>query len=270
MTDRWMLAALVVALGCGGDGDDLPFGDTAVVAVVNPIENDGNTAGLPAVFGDEIAELEVDVDPGGSGSTDSTGLAVIDDVDAGDLEIQVEEAPPLALGPVVGGDVLDVAVGFDGGDEALYPGFPIRYQVGGDIVVIGIDDDATDVLTQDGLIVFFEDGVHVGDLLIQGEDVILFGEGLRGDQVVVDGSIVVRGGNVRIRGITITGNLTVEGNNFGMAFSVVEGSTQLNGQAISFLRNVFCLGASVPSSNAALYDNAGLAPIPAPPSPVCP
>jgi len=44
------------------------------------------------------------------------------------------------------------------------------------------------------------------------------------------------------------------------SFSVVEGATQLNGQAISFLRNVFCNGANVPSWDAALYDNAGLAP----------
>lgn len=32
----------------------------------------------------------------------------------------------------------------------------------------------------------------------------------------------------------------------------------------------FCQGASVPSSNAALYDNAGLPPFPAPAAPVCP
>ncbi len=115
---------------------------------------------------------------------------------------------------------------------------------------------------------FFEDGVHVGDLLIQADDVVVFGEGFAEHGVVVDGNVTVRGGNVRIRGVTITGDLIVEGNNFGMSFSVVKGTTQLNGQAISFLRNVFCNGASVPSSNAALYDNLGLdSGAPAPPDP---
>ena len=117
---------------------------------------------------------------------------------------------------------------------------------------------------------FFEDGVHVGDLIIQGSNVILFGEGFAEHSVVVDGNVEVRGTDVRIRGVTITGNLNVLGNGFGMSFSVVQGETQLNGQAISFLRNIFCNGANVPSSNAALYDNLGLPPFVAPGDPDCP
>src|SRR5690606_36549975 len=135
---------------------------------------------------------------------------------------------------------------------------------------IAADVDATEALSTDRTLVFFEAGVHVGDRVIEGEDVILYGNNFDGEPAVVDGNVALRGGHVRIRAVTIAGSLTVFGNNFGMSFSVVEGQTQLNGQAISFLRNVFCQGANVPSSNAALYDNQGLPPFAAPPAPTCP
>jgi hypothetical protein len=265
-------ATLAMAAGCGGGGNDpyLPFGETAVVVVVNPLPNDGNTASLPAFVGAEYADIDVDAEPGGSSVTDDTGLAVLRDLDAGDLDLVFAGDAALPLEIISEGDVYDLAVAHDGSEVGLYPGFPIRYGVGGEIIVIATDGDAAEALNTDDTIVFFEDGVHVGDLVIEGGNVILFGDSFEGDPVVVDGSIEVRGGSVRIRGVTITGDLTVFGNNFGMSFSTVQGATQLNGQAISFLRNVFCQGATVPSSNAALYDNAGLPPFAAPLAPVCP
>jgi hypothetical protein len=261
--------ALVACSGSGID-PDLPFGRTAIVVVVNPPANDGNTAAPPSFVGSAVGGVAVDAVPGGSATTDATGLAVIADVEAGLTDVVLDGGPQVSIDILGDGDVYDAAVAYDGDQAGFYPGFPIRYGVGGEIVVIGSDDDATDALATDDTIVFFEDGVHVGDLLVQGENVIFFGEGFSERAVVVDGNVEVRGGNVRIRGVTITGNLTVLGNNFGMSFSVVEGQTQLQGQAISFLRNVFCQGANVPSSNAALFDNAGLAPTPAPGQPICP
>lgn len=267
------LAATVGAVaGCGGDEEvdpDQPFGETSVIVVVNPAPNDGNTVSAPASVGTEISGIDIDADPGGAGATDDTGLALLGDLDAGDLDLVFPDAVlPFAI--QTEGDVYDLAVAYDGTQATLYPGFPIRYNVGGDIITIAADDDATEALNTDSTIVFFEDGVHVGDLVIEGTDVILYGNNFDGEPVVVDGNVEVRGGNVRIRGVTITGNLTVFGNGFGMSFSVVEGQTQLNGQAISFLRNVFCQGANVPSSNAALFDNQGLPPFAAPPAPTCP
>lgn len=178
-------------------------------------------------------------------------------------------SPVAALAAGCGEDG-DLAVAYDGSQAGIYDGFPIRYEVGGDIIVIATDADAGEALGLDSSIVFFEDGIHEGNLVIEGTDVILYGDSFDGEPVVVDGSIEVRGGNVRIRGVTITGDLVVYGNNFGMSFSVVHGSTQLNGQAISFLGNVFCQGAVLPSTNAALYQNLGLPPFPAPAAPVCP
>lgn len=264
--------AVVSFAACGGsDNDpDTPFGATAIIAVVNPVENEGNTADVPAVAGTDYAGIVIDADPGGGDTTDDTGLAVIGDVDVGDVSLIVDDGPSAPLSIIASGDVHDVAIAYNGDAAEIYPGFPIRYGVGGEIVEIAADDNATMALNQDNTIVFFDGGVHVGDLVIEGENVILFGEGFTERSVVVDGNVTVRGGSVRLRGVTITGDLTVFGNNFGMSFSVVEGTTQLNGQAISFLRNVFCQGANVPSSNAALYGNAGLAPIPLPDTGVCP
>lgn len=265
---------LILGAGCGSDGadPDKPFGDTAIV-VVNPAENEGNTAEPPAFVGTDVADVGVDANPGGAASTDTMGLAVLGDLSVGSTDLVIGGGPAsVSLDIIADGDVYDAAVAYDGdgNQAAFYPGFPIRYGVGGDIVVIGSDEDPAQALSTDNTIVFFENGVHVGDLTITGEDVILFGEGIEEPSVVVDGNVEVRGGQVRIRGVTITGDLTVFGNNFGMAFSVVQGDTQLNGQAISFLRNVFCLGANVPSSNAALYANQGLPPFAAPEPPVCP
>jgi hypothetical protein len=263
-------SALAIA-GCGSGIDpDRPFGDTAVVVIVNPPENEGNTSTPPASVGSAIEGVLVDAIPGGSDLTDATGLAVLGGVSAGPTDLVFDDGPHVELEILRDGDVYDAAVAYDGTSAAFYPGFPIRYGVGGEIVVVGTDEDANDPLTRDDLIVFLEGGLHVGDLVIRGQDVILFGEGFAERAAVVDGNVEVRGGNVRIRGVTITGDLTVHGNNFGMSFSVVEGDTDLQGQAISFLANVFCNGANVPSSNAALYDNEGLAPFAAPGPPICP
>jgi len=43
--------------------------------------------------------------------------------------------------------------------------------------------------------------------------------------------------------------------------SVVHGTTDIKGNGGAFLRNVFCRSAKVPSSNAALLDNYGVAPL---------
>src|SRR5688572_26433802 len=105
--------------------------------VVNPPENEGNTADLPATFGSEQADIVMDAQPGGADTTDATGLAVItDDLEAGELSLVVDGGPSIA---------------------EIYPGFPIHYAVGGDIVEIASDGDATLALNTDNTIVFFEE-----------------------------------------------------------------------------------------------------------------
>ena len=77
---------------------------------------------------------------------------------------------------------------------------------------------------------------------------------------MIDGSITANGEAVRLRGLTITGDLASKGNNFGISFSIVKGLTSITGNAGAYVRNVFCGTTTVPSSNATLLDNYGVAP----------
>ncbi len=266
------LTVAVLLAGCGNSAGsrnpDRPFGSTALVTVVNPQVNDGNTTAIPESAAIVREGVGVDVDPGSAATTDATGMAVIDDVATGEIDVLFDGGAALPLTILANGDVYDLAVGYDGSEVTAYPNFPIRYGVGGDIVVFSSNanpDAVTDALSTNGNIVFFRNGTFLGDLLITGDDVIFFGEGFTERQVLIDGSVTDRGTGVRIRGFTVTGSVTVQGNDFGMAFTVVKGETQILGNAVAFLRNAFCGSVIVPSSNATLLDNEGMAPLPDPP-----
>ncbi len=273
----WPALLLATTLiGCGnraGSRDaDQPFGDSAIVVVVNPAVNEGNTVSIPLSHGVLRGGRSVDVDPGGSSITDATGLAVINEVVSGEVDLRVDDSTALQMTVVSDGDVYDLAVAYDGNGATAYPNFPIRYAVGGDIVVFDSNanpDAVADALSTNGNIVFFRNGTFLGDLLITGDDVIFYGEGFTERQVLIDGSVTVRGTGVRIRGFTVSGSVTVQGNDFGMAFTVVQGETRILGNAVAFLRNAFCGPVVVPSSNATLLDNEGMAPLPDPPQELC-
>lgn len=270
----FIIAVLLAGCGnrAGSRNPDQPFGSTALITVVNPQVNDGNTTAIPESAAIVREGVGVDVDPGGAATTDATGMAVIDDVAAGEIDVLFDGGASLPLTILDNGDVYDLAVGYDGSEVTGYPNFPIRYGVGGDIVVFDSHanpDAVADALSTNGNIVFFRNGTFLGDLLITGDDVIFFGEGFTERQVLIDGSVTVRGTGVRIRGFTVTGSVTVLGNDFGMAFTVVQGETQILGNAVAFLRNALCGSVTVPSSNATLLDNEGMAPLPDPPQELC-
>lgn len=65
--------------------------------------------------------------------------------------------------------------------------------MGGEILTTATDGDATEALNTDSTIVFFEGGIHVSELVIEGGVVILYGDSFDGEPVVVDGNIEVRG-----------------------------------------------------------------------------
>ncbi len=275
---RWSLrVALSVSftlavLGCGSDkeetnnndeGADQTLGETAIVVVVNPVQNEGHTADLPAVYGDDREGIVIDSEPGDSATTNDTGLGVLDEVPEGDLSLNFTGGSSLPFNVLQAGDVYDLAVGYDGTQVEAFPNFPIRYAVGGTILEFGTDADPAllgEALDTDDSIVYLRDA-FVGDLNITGENVIFFGEGFAERDVVIDGNVLVSGGGVRIRGFTITGDIIVNGNNFGMAYSVVRGTTEIKGNAVAFLRNTFCGNVTVPSSSASLLDNRGLEPL---------
>lgn len=273
------LMTLVLSLNVVGCGDGLdfpvppfrPFGDSAVVTIVNPVVNTAHNVGGP-VPGDARSGILVDANPGGAATTDATGLARVEPLVVGTSALIIGTAMPLSLTVPAAGDVYDLAVAYDGATATASPNFPIRYGVGGQIVVLDSRSSpaaVSEALSTDGNIVFFRNGTFVGNLNISGSDVILFGEDLTGRSAIINGSVTVNGTRVRIRGFTITGDVSVPGNDFGMAFTTVRGATHLNGNGIALLRNVLCGGATGGSGNLSLLDNAGLAPVPLPAG-VCP
>jgi hypothetical protein len=276
------LAALLVACAtaaCGGDDEeakkannpDQPFGETAIIVIANPVVNTGHTTPVPSNLGTEREGIVVDAEPGGAGTTDATGLTVIDDgLAKGALSLAFSKGPSLPFTIVEDGDVYDLAVAYDGSTVSAFDNFPIRYAVGGQILEFDSSSDpalVTDALATDGNIVFFKQGSFESDLLIQGSNVVFFGEGFTKGQVEIRGSVEVKGTNVKIRGFDIAGNITVAGNGFGMSFTLVRGTTAITGNAAAFLRNAFCGAVTVPSSNASLLDNDGLDPLPKPDAP---
>jgi hypothetical protein len=284
---RLLPAALLAgALGCGdqylnvstetaghtaGDTADVPAGSTVVVAVINPVVNTPHNTGVPGELGDVREGIDVDPEPGGVAVT-VDGLAVAD-VPVASIDLHVGPAT-LGLDVDAAGDVYDAPIAFDGTAAAYFANTPIRYAVGqgGGAIFFDPDSGLSEIATsleEDDVVVVLRPGVYVGDLVIRGKGILLFGEGWGDHSVVIDGSVSADGNGVRLRGLTITGDLAAKGNNFGISFSRVFGTTSITGQAGAYLRNIFCGPTTVPSSNATLLDNYGVPPIEIPPPGQC-
>lgn len=254
-----------------GETGDVPAGSTVVVAVVNPVVNAPHNTGVPGELGDLRDGVDIDPEPGGAAVT-VDGLAVAD-VPVASIDLHIGPAA-LGLDVDAAGDVYDAPIAFDGGAAAYFANTPIRYPVGEGSGAIFFDPDVPfseliDTLAEDNVVVVLGPGVYLGDLVIKGRDVLIFGEGWIDHAVVIDGSVSAEGNGVRMRGVTITGDLAAKGNDFGISFSRVLGTTSITGGGGAFLRNVFCGATVVPSSNATLLDNFGVPPIEIPPSGEC-
>jgi hypothetical protein len=277
---------LFAVTACGGDDEeskggnsgtpDVTVGDTVVVAVINPQVNDGHSTGTPDELSDERDAVSVKADPGEDGVT-ADGMVVLD-VAAGSIDLVVGGAPALPLNVMAEGDVYDSPIGYSGDGSAFFDNTPIRYAVGAKsgAFFFEVADDFADIqgrLEEDDQVIVLGPGAYEGNFNITGSNVTLFGSGWSERAVTIDGSITVSGGGVRIRGLTLAGDLTANGNNFGISFSVVHGVTDIKGNAGAFLGNVFCGSAKVPSSDATLLDNYGVAPLetlPEPQAALCP
>lgn len=249
-----------------GDTADVPAGSTVLVAIVNPVVNNPHNTGVPGEQGSVRDGIDVDPEPGGAAVT-VDGLAVVD-IPVGSIDILVGPAA-LGLDVDAAGDVFDAPIAFDGERAAYFANTPIRYPVGEAGGAIFFDPDIalseiSATLEKDNVVVVLRPGVYVGDLMIKGRDVLVFGEGWGDFAVVLDGSISAEGNGIRVRGLTITGELAAKGNDFGISFSRVLGTTSITGNGGAFVRNVFCGQTVVPSTNATLLDNYGVAPIETP------
>jgi hypothetical protein len=255
----------------GNVDPDVNAGQTVIVAIVNPVVNDGHQNGVPDSLGDERDGVNVDAEPGGEDLSED-GIAVVD-VAPGSIDLSVGEAS-LSVQVVAEGDVIDAPVAVTGDTGAFFDATPVRYAVGKDSGAWFFDpenelDEIRARLEEDDQVVVLGPGTYQGDLTISGSNVVIFGEGWSERAVTIDGSVLVQGTGVRLRGVTITGDLESRGNTLGISFSLVRGRTEIFGNASAFLVNVFCGGATVPSSNATLLENAGVAPITELPEGVC-
>lgn len=268
------------SVSCGGDDAtgpgipedvDVPAGATAIVAIVNPVVNTPHTTGVPDELGDARDGIAVTARPGDSDVT-ADGVAVVG-VPPGGIELDVSGAS-LSHTVQAEGDVVDAPIAFSGSAAAFFDNTPIRYAVNEASGAIFLDPsvplaDIEGHLAEDDRIVVLRPGTYVGSITITGKGTLLYGEGFLDRAVVIDGSITAEGEEVRLRGLTITGDLISRGNNFGVSFSLVRGDVSIMGNAGAFVRNVFCGETVVPSSNATLLDNYGVAPLEALPPVLC-
>lgn len=275
-TDLLCAALVMVSAGCGaeradvsdtvGDTADIPAGSTVLVAIVNPVVNTPHNTGVPGEQGDVRDGVDIDPEPGGAAVT-VDGLAVAA-VPVGSIDVAIGPAV-LGLDVDAAGDVFDAPLAFDGSRAAYFANTPIRYPVGEGGGAIFFDPDVAlseiaTTLEKDNVVVVLRPGVYTGDLVIKGRDVLIFGEGWTDLAVVIDGSVSVEGNGIRVRGVTITGELASKGNAFGISFSRVLGTTSITGNGGAFVRNIFCGPTVVPSTDATLLDNYGVAPIETP------
>ena len=264
-THRLLTAvAATVALACGDSTDptDITYGETTIVAIVNPTVNDANDELVPAP-GAAVLGIDVSVSGGPSATTSGAGVAVLSPVVAGTPVLSFD-GPDDGQLPVtmVDGDLREVAVSLDAsGAEQMAQ---ITYQFGAAVVEIEPSMSLAQVnaaLAASNSIVFFAAGTYTGDIVFSGSNVTLFGEGATGGTVTLDGNVTVSGSQNRIRGARITGDLSVVASNFGMSFTRVAGTTSISGSSSVMLANEFCGAVTVTGSGAQLLGNAGLAPL---------
>ncbi|HEU4829120.1 MAG TPA: hypothetical protein VFT04_07985 [Gemmatimonadales bacterium] len=258
----------LLAAACGGDAtepDEVPYGETTFVVVLNPAINDANEMDV-APPGASRLGVAVAVEGGPSATTSADGVAVLSPVASGSRVIAFDgpDDGNVALS-IVEGDLREVAVALDpSGAEVMAD---IRYEFGAEVVEISPAMTLAEVnaaLAASNSVVFFAAGTYTGDITFSGSNVTLFGEGNTGGAVTIDGNVTVSGSQNRIRGARITGDLSVPASNFGMSFTQVDGTTDISGSSSVMLANTFCGTVTVSGSGARLLGNAGLAPVAAP------
>ena len=251
---------LLVAFSCSKDDPTPPdaggsdFGQiTSTVVIVNPTINEGSTTTV--VPGTQREGVSITAGSLSPVSTDATGLAVIKGLPTGTVPLQYESGS-IDLSVIQDKELYDVVISYtSSGVTEIIPA--IRYPIGGTVVNVKPGDDLNTAVTEDGTIVFMEPGTYEGDLIINAQGVLLFGswDEVDGSVSIINGTLKVNGGNVRMRGVTINSLTTVNANGFSAAFCEFNDAS-ISGNSVSLLRNIFNgTNVSVPSSSAILLDN---------------
>lgn len=264
---------LLMLSACGDDGGgatpdansptDVPFGTTALVVVVNPVINDANGAtGLPAP-GDVVDGVTLTTDDNVSATTGADGIAVLAPITAGTRTITVSGAVTGGTFTVTVADktLREVALATDNGRAELMVNVDYKADQAFEVSPTMSNAEVNDILAVSDRVVFFKGGSYVGDLTFGGSRVTLFGEGVLGGNVTLDGNLTITGSDSRIRGAHITGSLTIPASKVGVSFSRVDGTVTSEGSDGMLLANALCSGATVTGSGTIAVGNRGVAPI---------
>jgi hypothetical protein len=245
-------------MGCGDDPPQSPgrFGEvTSAVVVLNPVINRGSTTTVATgTQRDGVAFTAAGI----AGRTDSTGLALVEDLPTGTVELKFDSAT-YSFQVLQEKELYDLVLSYkDGTVQPLFP--PVRYPIGGTVVELEPGKNIAEAASSDGTIVVLQPGTYPGNLELRAEGVLIFGawSPVDGPLSIIEGDVTVLGGNNRMRGVKLNGRLTSNANSFSAAFSDIA-SANITGNSVSLLRNRFTAGkATVPSSSAVLVDNTGI------------
>jgi hypothetical protein len=262
-------SAFGMAAGCGngddtnGDPTEVTLGETTFVVVANPTVNDANDTTVPAP-GTARPDVLVDVDLGPAVHTDVDGVAVLAPVEAGSRTLTLSGGgiDGFLVEGIADMDLVELAIAGEG--DRVERMARVVYAFGAQVVELSADtpiDEVNDALSASDQIVLLEGGTYEGDLEFSGSNVTLFGEGVGGGRVFIDGHVEVGGSGNRIRGATITGDLDVSGSDFGMSFSRVEGDVVISGSTVTLLQSDFCGSVDVSGSDLVALGNAGMPPL---------
>ncbi|HWO22749.1 MAG TPA: hypothetical protein VNO30_28510 [Kofleriaceae bacterium] len=269
---RPLLALLVLpAAACNGDDSgidptEVRFGDTALVVVVNPTVNDGNRRPVPAP-GSARAGITLRSDDGVSDTTEADGIAVLAPLSSGirTITISGDGIDGSFTVTMAAGALREVALAAEGGRAELMLDLDYKSDRVVEISPAMAIAQVNDALRVSDRVVFLAGGVYAGDLDFSGSRVTLFGEGVLGGTVTLQGNVTMSGSDSRIRGARITGNLTIPASGTGLSFSRVDGTTTAEGSDTTLLANALCGTDTITGSGSLAVGNAGV-----PPTTACP
>jgi hypothetical protein len=242
---------------------DIPFGATAIVVVVNPAINAANAeGGLPAP-GSVVSGVTLTTDDDVSATTGADGIAVLAPVTAGTRTITVSGAVTGATFTVMVADktLREVALATDNGRAEVMVNVDYKADQAFEVTPTMSNAEVNDILAVSDRVVFFKGGSYVGDLTFGGSRVTLFGEGVLGGNVKLEGNMTVTGSDSRIRGAHITGSLTIPASKVGLSFSRVDGAVTSEGSNGMLLANALCGSETITGSGTIVVGNRGAAPI---------
>jgi hypothetical protein len=274
MALRTLLCVLALA-SCGGDDGtltpdansptDVPFGTTAIIVVVNPIVNDANTkTGLPTP-GTIREGVTLTTDDNVTATTGPDGIAVLAPVTAGARTITVSGTIAGGTFSVMVADTTlrEVALSATPGIAQIMVNVDYKSDQAFEVTPTMTNAEVNDALAVSDRVVFFKGGSYTGDLTFAGSRVTLFGEGLLGGKVTLNGSITVTGSDSRIRGADITGALTIPASKVALSFSKTTDTVMSSGSDSMFLQNKLCGTETLTGSGVTVVGNTGATPAPA-------